>query len=137
MLASRIEELIDKDRFTCQRQKRKVSRVQDEVCRRAANEEQELQNRFRAQEIPELIFRKYFSGPKMRGIRDPSFIERINAQFICLVCSVIQHNLKAHRTGQYLEPLDFKQVNSSRKLIIPLLNEHCLNIANKAFLSDC
>ena len=137
MLAFRIEELLDKDQFTYQRPKGKISRVQDEVCWRAANKEQELQNRFHAQEIPGLILRKYFSGLKMRGIRDPLFVERINAQFICLICSVIQPNLKAHQTGPYLEPLDFKQVNSSHKSIIPLLNEHCLNIANKAFLSNC
>lgn len=72
----------------------------------------------------------------MKGIREPEFLENINAQFICLVCSVIQHNLKAYRTGQYEEPLDFKQVNSARKSIVLLINKHYLTSAKKVFLSD-
>ena len=72
----------------------------------------------------------------MKGIRKPEFLENINVQFICLVYSVIQHNLKACWTGQYEEPLDVKQVNSAHKSIVLLINKHYLTSAKKLFLSN-
>ena len=83
-------------------------------CRRAANHEldQELQDRFAAQEIAEVIYHRYFSGTKMRGQRDPKFLEDINGTFVCLVCASMQHSLKAYRSGAFIEPPDFKYVHS-------------------------
>ena len=56
-------------------------------CQRAANHEldQELQDRFAAQEIAEVIYQRYFSETKMRGQCDPKFLEDINGTFVCLM----------------------------------------------------
>ncbi|RPB17874.1 hypothetical protein L211DRAFT_854692, partial [Terfezia boudieri ATCC MYA-4762] len=59
---------------------------------------------FRASEITEIIFRKYFATLKMRGNFDDTFFESINEVFICLVSSAMRHCLKSWATGVYLEP---------------------------------
>ena len=84
-----------------------------------------MKNRFRAEEISELIYRKYFSGSKMKGIRDPDFLEAITPSFICLVCTCIQHALKAYKTGEFIAPPDFKTTNNIRKSY-PVPNKYLL-----------
>ena len=79
-----------------------------------------MENRFRAEEISTLLYQKYFAGSKMRGIRDPEFIERINATLICLICASIQHTLKAYRSGILKDELDFNYVNSTGKFVVPM-----------------
>jgi hypothetical protein len=74
--------------------------------------EQDTQGRFLASEIIDVIWLKYFASKRMRGIRDPDFIDEINREFVCLVCASIQHCLKAWRTGVYIKPPDFRYTNS-------------------------
>jgi len=59
-------------------------------------------------EITELIFCKYFAGPKMMGNIDSFFFESLNQAFICLVVSAMCHCLKAWRTGIFEQPDDFQ-----------------------------
>ncbi|RPB18856.1 hypothetical protein L211DRAFT_853735 [Terfezia boudieri ATCC MYA-4762] len=69
------------------------------------------QRHFRASEIMEVIFRKYFASVKMRGNFDSSFFDSINEVFICLVACAMRHCLKTWSTGVYVEPAknaDFK-----------------------------
>ncbi|RPB23599.1 hypothetical protein L211DRAFT_786559, partial [Terfezia boudieri ATCC MYA-4762] len=49
---------------------------------------------FRASEIMEVIFRKYFASVKMWGNFNPSFFDSINKVFICLVACAMHHCLK-------------------------------------------
>ncbi|RPB18247.1 hypothetical protein L211DRAFT_773186, partial [Terfezia boudieri ATCC MYA-4762] len=65
---------------------------------------QDHKRHFRASEITEIIFRKYFANLKMRGNFDDTFFESINEVFICLVSSAIRHCLKSWATGVYVEP---------------------------------
>ncbi|RPB20033.1 hypothetical protein L211DRAFT_764361, partial [Terfezia boudieri ATCC MYA-4762] len=60
---------------------------------------------FRASEITEIIFRKYFATIKMWGHADDHFFDSINEVFICLVISTMRHCLKTWMTGVYVEPL--------------------------------
>ena len=55
-----------------------------------------------------VIYAKYFFSKRMKGNRDPEFLERINGVFICLVATTIRHCLKMWRTGEYLDGPDFK-----------------------------
>ena len=74
--------------------------------------------RFKATEITEIIFRKYFAGRKMRGNFDNSFFDSINEVFIYLVASAIRHCLKAWVTGVFQEttrPVEFKYETAIRK----------------------
>ncbi|RPB18728.1 hypothetical protein L211DRAFT_795926, partial [Terfezia boudieri ATCC MYA-4762] len=59
---------------------------------------------FRASEITEIIFRKYFATIKMRGYANDHFFDSTNKVFICLVMSAMSHCLKAWTTGIYIEP---------------------------------
>ncbi|KAF8444338.1 hypothetical protein BGX38DRAFT_1260974 [Terfezia claveryi] len=61
------------------------------------------QRHFRANEITEIIFHKYFSNMKMCGNSDDTFFDSINEVFICLVTSAMRHCLKAWTTGVHLE----------------------------------
>ncbi|RPB21400.1 hypothetical protein L211DRAFT_790583 [Terfezia boudieri ATCC MYA-4762] len=61
--------------------------------------EKEFRGRFRAEEIINIIYQRYFQGTKMKGNRDPSFLDRINGIFICFVASAMCHSLKAWRMG--------------------------------------
>ncbi|KAF8414939.1 hypothetical protein BGX38DRAFT_1246750 [Terfezia claveryi] len=87
-----VEKLLDNDRF---------------ICRQATREE--LKNRFRAEEIVKVIFQKYFYSKRMKGNRDPGFLERINGVFICFVSTAMRHCLKMWKTGEYKDNgLEFK-----------------------------
>ncbi|KAF8422900.1 hypothetical protein EV426DRAFT_151422 [Tirmania nivea] len=76
---------------------------------------------FRASEITEIIFRKYFARIKMQGNFDDSFFDSINEVFICLVTSAMRHCLKAWSTGVYVElpkKAEFKYQSSASKYCI-------------------
>ncbi|KAF8415390.1 hypothetical protein BGX38DRAFT_1281347 [Terfezia claveryi] len=62
------------------------------------------QRHFRASEITDVIFHKYFASVKMRGNFDETFFDSINEVFICLVTSAMHHCLKSWTTGVYVEP---------------------------------
>ncbi|RPB20183.1 hypothetical protein L211DRAFT_852585 [Terfezia boudieri ATCC MYA-4762] len=76
--------LLDKDRFTCQREKR-VGWGQ----------------RFRASEAVDFIHMNYFDGPKKLGNRDPEFMSRISSPFMCLIFATLQHALQTYETGMF------------------------------------
>ncbi|KAF8455731.1 hypothetical protein BGX38DRAFT_1257986 [Terfezia claveryi] len=86
-IAERVKYLLFQDRFICREDGREAH-----------------QRHFHANEITEIIFRKYFSNMKMRGNSDDTFFDSINEVFICLVTSAMRHCLKAWTTGVYVEP---------------------------------
>ncbi|KAF8435239.1 hypothetical protein BGX38DRAFT_1262674 [Terfezia claveryi] len=86
-IAERVKYLLFQDRFICREDGREAH-----------------QRHFRANEITEIIFRKYFSNMKMRGNSDDTFFDSINEVFICLVTSAMHHCLKAWTTRVYVEP---------------------------------
>ncbi|KAF8445132.1 hypothetical protein BGX38DRAFT_1260863 [Terfezia claveryi] len=86
-IAERVKNLLFQDRFICREDGREAH-----------------QRHFHANEITEIIFRKYFSNMKMRGNSDDTFFDSINEVFICLVTSAMRHCLKAWTTGVYVEP---------------------------------
>ena len=68
---------------------------------------QEPTRYFKARELTDLIFRKYFATRKMRRNKDSTFFDSINEVFICLVASVMRHCLKPRRSGVYQEKSRF------------------------------
>ncbi|RPB23550.1 hypothetical protein L211DRAFT_849818 [Terfezia boudieri ATCC MYA-4762] len=79
-------------------------------CTKMANTHNH-QRHFRASEITEVIFRKYFASVKMWRNFNPSFFDSINEVFICLVAYAMCHCLKTWSTGVYVKPAknaDFK-----------------------------
>ncbi|KAF8419988.1 hypothetical protein BGX38DRAFT_1263992 [Terfezia claveryi] len=81
-MKTKVEYLLEGDRF---------------ICRQSSRDE--FRGRFRAEEIVNIIYQWYFQGPKMKGNRDPGFLDRINGVFICFVASAMRHSLKAWKTG--------------------------------------
>ncbi|KAF8416583.1 hypothetical protein EV426DRAFT_578631 [Tirmania nivea] len=56
---------------------------------------------------------------KMRGNRDPTFFDKINSVFICLVASALQHCLKEWKTSERTKVLiDYKYETAAEKLIL-------------------
>jgi len=63
-----------------------------------------------------IIYQKYFQTKRMKGNRDPEFLERINGVFICFVATAMRHCLKLWKTGEYQEDgPDFKYETAWRK----------------------
>ncbi|KAF8428826.1 hypothetical protein BGX38DRAFT_1334659 [Terfezia claveryi] len=83
-MKTKVEYLLEGDRF---------------ICRQSSRDE--FRGRFRAEEIVNIIYQRYFQGPKMKGNRDPGFLDRINGVFICFVASAMRHSLKAWKTGDF------------------------------------
>jgi len=50
----------------------------------------------------------------MRGHRDTSFFEKINACFVCFIAATIQHGLKEWKEGE-LKLTDFKYETAGGK----------------------
>ena len=69
---------------------------------------QEVTFRFRAPQIAEAIWGKYFEGIRMRGIAEPDFLRCINGMMICLTCAILYHTLQAWKNGAYKDPGDYK-----------------------------
>ncbi|RPB28143.1 hypothetical protein L211DRAFT_778723 [Terfezia boudieri ATCC MYA-4762] len=98
-----VKYLLDGDRFICRQTSREVG-WSDGRHSQALNKlillaEKEFRGRFQAEEIVNIIYQRYFQGAKMKGNRDPSFLDRINGVFICFVASAMRHGLKVWRTG--------------------------------------
>ncbi|KAF8414406.1 hypothetical protein BGX38DRAFT_1335379 [Terfezia claveryi] len=81
-MKTKVEYLLEGDRF---------------ICRQSSRDE--FRGWFRAEEIINIIYQRYFQGLKIKGNRDPGFLERINGVFICFVASAMHHSLKAWKTG--------------------------------------
>ncbi|KAF8415920.1 hypothetical protein EV426DRAFT_706044 [Tirmania nivea] len=117
-IADNVEALLFQDRFICRQDGRETD-----------------QRHFRAQEIMEVIFRKYFSRIKMQGNFDNSFFDSINEVFICLVTSAMRHCLKGWTTGVYEEPSksqEFKYETTIRiyKRFLATWEAHSLRMCN-------
>ncbi|RPB06933.1 hypothetical protein P167DRAFT_579833 [Morchella conica CCBAS932] len=69
--------------------------------------------RFLAPEIIDILYFKYFDGVRMRGVRDPKFLERITPTLICLISTAIWHGIRAWSTGTYVKPGNFQSQNES------------------------
>ncbi|KAI5836688.1 hypothetical protein DFP73DRAFT_532541 [Morchella snyderi] len=69
--------------------------------------------RFLAPEIIDILYYKYFDGVRMRGVKDPEFLERITPTFICLISTAIWHGIRAWSTGTYVKPDHFQSQNES------------------------
>ncbi|KAI5850456.1 hypothetical protein DFP73DRAFT_591318 [Morchella snyderi] len=69
--------------------------------------------RFLAPEIIDMLYYKYFDGVRMRGVKDPEFLERITPTFICLISTAIWHGIRAWSTGTYVKPDHFQSQNEN------------------------
>ena len=81
----------------------------------AYNAFQDTRLRFLATEIPEVIFLKYFKGPRMRGRQDEKPISRINKEFIALVAAAICFSLILWSSGSYKGPGKFRGIELKGK----------------------
>ncbi|KAI5838480.1 hypothetical protein DFP73DRAFT_600012 [Morchella snyderi] len=71
--------------------------------------------RFLAPEIIDILYYKYFDGVRMRGVKDPEFLEQITPTFICLISTAIWHGIRAWSTGTYVKPGHFQSQNENVK----------------------
>ncbi|KAI5839098.1 hypothetical protein DFP73DRAFT_530375 [Morchella snyderi] len=69
--------------------------------------------RFLAPEIIDILYYKYFDGVRMRGVKDPEFLEWITPTFICLISTAIWHGIRAWSTGTYVKPDHFQSQNEN------------------------
>ncbi|KAI5843131.1 hypothetical protein DFP73DRAFT_527788 [Morchella snyderi] len=69
--------------------------------------------RFLATKIIDILYQKYFDGVRMRGVKDPEFLERITPTFICLISTAIWHGIWAWSTGTYVKPDQFQLQNEN------------------------
>ncbi|KAF8455618.1 hypothetical protein BDZ91DRAFT_801362 [Kalaharituber pfeilii] len=83
---TKVAELLDKDRFLCPEQYRPKTKIPKRY--------------FNALELVTIIWQYYFSGPRMKGKRDPIFLDKINGKFLCLVASTMRHCLTFWATGE-------------------------------------
>ncbi|KAI5838660.1 hypothetical protein DFP73DRAFT_530749 [Morchella snyderi] len=79
----------------------------------AANRYETYRLRFLAPEIIDILYYKYFDGVRMRGVKDPEFLERITPTFICLISTAIWHGIRALSTGTYVKPDHFQAQNEN------------------------
>ncbi|KAI5837385.1 hypothetical protein DFP73DRAFT_600956 [Morchella snyderi] len=94
--AAQAEYLLKNDRFLSPAQHYKTYRL-----------------RFLAPEIIDILYYKYFDGVRMRGVKDPEFLERITPTFICLISTAIWHGIRAWSTGTYVKPNHFQSQNEN------------------------
>ncbi|KAH0607332.1 uncharacterized protein H6S33_003320, partial [Morchella sextelata] len=71
------------------------------------------QLRFLAPEIIHILYFKYFDAVRIRGVRDPEFLQWITTTLICLISTAIWHGTWALSTGNYLKPDNFQSQNES------------------------
>ncbi|KAI5842667.1 hypothetical protein DFP73DRAFT_596024 [Morchella snyderi] len=69
--------------------------------------------RFLAPEIIDILYYKYFDGVRIRGVKDPEFLERITPTFLCLISTVIWHGIRPWSTGIYVKPDHFQLQNEN------------------------
>ncbi|KAH8145413.1 uncharacterized protein LAJ45_10535 [Morchella importuna] len=94
--AAQVEYLLKNDRFLSPQQHYETYRL-----------------RFLAPEIIDILYFKYFDGVRMRGVRDPEFLERITPTLICLISTAIWHGIRAWSIGSYVKPDNFQSQNES------------------------
>ncbi|KAH0611271.1 uncharacterized protein H6S33_010536 [Morchella sextelata] len=94
--AAQVEYLLKNDRFLSPAQHYETYRL-----------------RFLAPEIIDILYYKYFDGVRIRGVKDPEFLERITPTFICLISTAIWHGIRAWSTGTYVKPDHFQSQNES------------------------
>ncbi|KAI5841736.1 hypothetical protein DFP73DRAFT_596310 [Morchella snyderi] len=68
---------------------------------------------FLAPEILDILYYKYFDGVRMRGVKDPEFLERITPTFICLISTAIWHGIRVRSMGTYVKPDHFQSQNEN------------------------
>ncbi|KAI5849661.1 hypothetical protein DFP73DRAFT_524658 [Morchella snyderi] len=73
-------------------------------------------------EIIDILYYKYFDKVRMRGVKDPEFLERITPTFICLISTVIWYGIRAWSTGAYVKPDHFQSQNES---VVKMFNRIC------------
>ncbi|KAI5847416.1 hypothetical protein DFP73DRAFT_593258 [Morchella snyderi] len=94
--AAQVEYLLKNDRFLSPAQHYETYRL-----------------RFLAPEIIDILYYKYFDGVRMRGVKDPEFLERITPTVIFLISTAIWHGIRAWSTGTYVKPDHFQSQNES------------------------
>ncbi|RPB07084.1 hypothetical protein P167DRAFT_579681 [Morchella conica CCBAS932] len=94
--AAQVEYLFKNDRFLSPQQHYETYRL-----------------RFLAPEIIDILYFKYFDWVRMRGVRDPEFLERIIPTLICPISTAIWHGIRAWSTGSYVKPDNFQSQNES------------------------
>ncbi|KAI5837002.1 hypothetical protein DFP73DRAFT_532306 [Morchella snyderi] len=68
---------------------------------------------FLAPKIIDILYYKYFDGVRMRGVKDPEFLERIIPTFVCLISTAIWHGIRAWSTGTYVKTDHFQSQNEN------------------------
>lgn len=63
------------------------------------------------------MYAKYFSGKRKMGMKDPSFVEDITKEFVCLAATALHHGLSAWKTGVFITPPEFTRLNVYGELI--------------------
>ncbi|KAI5846451.1 hypothetical protein DFP73DRAFT_525947 [Morchella snyderi] len=112
--AAQVEYLLKNNRFLnpAQHYERAPKNAQT-ALENAANRYKTYRLRFLAPEIIDILYYKYFDGVRMRGVKDPEFLERITPTFICLILTAIWHGIRAWSTGTYVKPDHFLFQNES------------------------
>ena len=105
--------LLTRDWIIWAGERREVSRVawKTQLRRSGSKEIHSCGFRFWAQEAIEFIHREFYNGPKKLGNQDKNFIAKISAPFICLIFTVVYHNLQCCETGKYVMCEDFNYSN--------------------------
>ncbi|KAI5839627.1 hypothetical protein DFP73DRAFT_598615 [Morchella snyderi] len=122
--AAQAEYLLKNDRFLSPAQHYETSRL-----------------RFLAPEIIDILYYKYFDGVRMRGVKDPEFLERITPTFICLISTAIWHGIRAWSTGTYVKPDHFQSQNENvirekRGITIEVIPEDGFSEDDEALAAD-
>jgi hypothetical protein len=91
----RVEYLLEDDRFMC-----------------PPDKYQRVEWRFTAPAISQFVFQRFYAGTRMRGSRDPTFFNKMNGVFLCLITTVIRHGLCAWQEGD-LDKVENFDSNSS------------------------
>jgi len=72
--------------------------------------------RFVAPQIPGPILAHYYAGPKRKGIRDESFLDKIDGPFMCLTAAILCQLLRCWRTGLFIDNVAFTRASSEGKI---------------------
>jgi hypothetical protein len=68
-----------------------------------------LVTRFQNELFIDIIYERFFNGPKCRGFVMKDFVDRINGTFIALVCATVHHQISAWSTGTFVKPGHFTE----------------------------
>jgi len=76
---------------------------------------QPISRRFLAPQIPGVIFAQYFSGPKMKGMTDEGFLDKIDGPFIWLIAVILCHSQGCWLTGICIDNVAWPRTTSEGK----------------------